>query len=133
MTELLERAIAQLKTLSADEQDAIAARLLTELEDERAWKAQFEATTDAQWDSIAEIVRQEIAAGDITPLTDVFPSKPWSQVLRTHSARNWANFQPRFKSKLAKHTPFGVPIPTITVFSLNELASVKQFTQFALD
>jgi len=83
MTELLERAlakpskrIAQLKTLSADEQDAIAARLLTELEDERAWKAQFEATTDAQWDSLAEIVRQEIAAGDITPLVDVFPHSP---------------------------------------------------------
>jgi len=83
MTELLERAlakpskrIAQLKTLSADEQDAIAARLLTEMEDERAWKAQFEATTDIQWDSIAEMVRQEIAAGDITPLTDIFPSKP---------------------------------------------------------
>ncbi|MEG5064352.1 hypothetical protein QUB33_12085 [Microcoleus sp. B3-A4] len=44
MIELLDRAIAQLKTLSADEQDAIAVRLLTELEDERAWKAEFEAT-----------------------------------------------------------------------------------------
>lgn len=66
MTELLERAIAQLKTLSADEQDAIATRLLAELEDERAWKAQFEATTEAQWDNLAEIVHQEIAAGDIT-------------------------------------------------------------------
>lgn len=73
MTQLLDRAIAQLKTLSADEQDAIAARLLTELEDERAWKAEFEATTDAQWDSLAEMVRQEIAAGDITLLTDIFP------------------------------------------------------------
>lgn len=31
MTELLERAIAELKTLPADEQDAIAARLLTEM------------------------------------------------------------------------------------------------------
>jgi RNA polymerase-interacting CarD/CdnL/TRCF family regulator len=77
MTELLERAIAQLKTLPADEQDAIAARLLTELEDERVWKAQFESTTDDQWDRIAEMVRQEIAAGDITPLAEVFP--PQSQ------------------------------------------------------
>ena len=73
MTELLERAIAQLKTLPADEQDAIAARLLAEMEDEQAWKAQFESTTDDQWDRIAEIVRQEIAAGDITPLAEVFP------------------------------------------------------------
>lgn len=30
MTELLERAIAELKTLPADEQNAIAARLLTD-------------------------------------------------------------------------------------------------------
>jgi hypothetical protein len=77
MTELLERVIAQLKTLPADEQDAIAARLLAELEDERVWKAQFESTTDDQWDRIAEMVRQEIAAGDITPLGEVFP--PQSQ------------------------------------------------------
>lgn len=76
MTELLERAIAQLKTLPAEEQDAIAARLLAEMEDERAWKAKFEATTDDQWDRLAEMVRQEIAAGDITPLADVFPSEP---------------------------------------------------------
>lgn len=76
MTELLERVIAQLKTLPADEQDAIAARLLAEMEDEQTWKAQFESTTDDQWDQIAEMVRQEIAAGDITPLAKVFPTKP---------------------------------------------------------
>lgn len=73
MTELLERVIAQLKTLPADEQDAIAARLLAEIEDERVWKAQFESTTDDQWDRMAEMVRQEITAGDITPLAEVFP------------------------------------------------------------
>jgi hypothetical protein len=39
MTELLERAITQLKTLPVDEQDAIAARLLAEMEDEQTWKA----------------------------------------------------------------------------------------------
>ncbi|MGF1482308.1 MAG: hypothetical protein ACFB4I_22990 [Cyanophyceae cyanobacterium] len=76
MTELLERVIAQLKTLPADEQDAIAARLLVEIEDEQIWKAQFESTTDDQWDRMAEMVRQEIAAGDVTPLAEVFPSQP---------------------------------------------------------
>ncbi|HEY9850252.1 MAG TPA: hypothetical protein V6D28_12380 [Leptolyngbyaceae cyanobacterium] len=75
MTELLERAIAQLKTLPADEQDAIAARLLAEMEDERIWKTKFESTTDEQWDRIAEMVRQEIVVGDIAPLDDVFPSE----------------------------------------------------------
>lgn len=76
MTELLERAIAQLKALPADEQDAIAARLLAEMEDEQTWKAQFESTTDDQWDRMAEMVRQEIAAGDVTPLAEVFSSQP---------------------------------------------------------
>lgn len=76
MTELLERVIAQLKTLPDDEQDAIAARLLAEMEDEQAWKAQFESTTDNQWDRMAEMVRQEIAAGDTTPLAEVFPTQP---------------------------------------------------------
>ena len=76
MTELLEQAIAQLKTLPADEQDAIAARLLAEMEDEQTWKAQFESTTDNQWDRMAEMVRQEIAAGDVTPLAEVFSSQP---------------------------------------------------------
>lgn len=37
MTELLERAISKLKTLPDDEQNAIAAMILEELEDERRW------------------------------------------------------------------------------------------------
>jgi hypothetical protein len=75
MTDLLERVIAQLKTLPDDEQDAIAARLLAEMEDEQIWKAQFESTTDEQWDRMAEMVRQEIHAGDVTPLAEVFSSQ----------------------------------------------------------
>lgn len=71
MTELLKKAIAQLKTLTDEEQDVIAARLLAEMEDEQQWKAQFEATTDDQWDRMAEMVRQEIAADDITPLAKI--------------------------------------------------------------
>jgi ribosome assembly protein YihI (activator of Der GTPase) len=69
MTKLLERVIAQLKTLPDDEQDAIATRLLAELEDDQVWKAQFESTTDDQWDRIAEIVRQEIALDSTNFLT----------------------------------------------------------------
>jgi hypothetical protein len=41
MTQLLERAIAQLKTRSIDEQDAIAAMILEELEDDRQWDESF--------------------------------------------------------------------------------------------
>ena len=41
MTERLEEAIAQLKTLSTDQQDAIAALILAELEEEQRWNDSF--------------------------------------------------------------------------------------------
>lgn len=41
MTELLEQAIDHLKSLDADRQDAIAALILEELEDEAKWDAAF--------------------------------------------------------------------------------------------
>lgn len=47
MTELLEQAISRLKTLSAREQDAIAAMILEELEDETRWDATFVKSQDA--------------------------------------------------------------------------------------
>jgi hypothetical protein len=71
MTELLQRAIAEIQQLPAEEQDAIAARILAELEDERAWTAQFAATTDDQWVRMADEVRREIAAGGTVPLDEV--------------------------------------------------------------
>jgi hypothetical protein len=76
MTELLQRVIAELEKLPEDEQDAIATRLLAELEDERAWKVRFESTTNEQWDRLAQMVRQEIVTGDTTPLDEVFPPQP---------------------------------------------------------
>ncbi|NJL46552.1 MAG: hypothetical protein HC929_02305 [Leptolyngbyaceae cyanobacterium SM2_5_2] len=41
MTDLLERAIAKLQTLTESEQDAIAAIILEEIEDERCWDEVF--------------------------------------------------------------------------------------------
>ncbi|NWF62385.1 MAG: hypothetical protein HXY43_24855 [Fischerella sp.] len=41
MTELLEQAIARLKTLPSSEQDAIAAMILEEIEDDRRWDESF--------------------------------------------------------------------------------------------
>lgn len=41
MTELLETAIARLKTLPTDEQDAIATLILDELEEEQQWDKSF--------------------------------------------------------------------------------------------
>jgi phage I-like protein len=75
MTELLQQAIAQIQELPPDQQDAIAARLLAELQDEKKWETRFAATTDDQWDQMAAIVRQEIAKGETVPLSDVFPAQ----------------------------------------------------------
>lgn len=41
MTELLEQAIARLKTLPTDEQNAIATLILEELEEEQRWDESF--------------------------------------------------------------------------------------------
>jgi hypothetical protein len=41
MTELLERAIARLQALPESEQDAIAAMILEEIEDDRRWDESF--------------------------------------------------------------------------------------------
>ena len=46
MTELLEQAIAQLKTLPADEQNAIATIILEELADETQWDESFAKSQD---------------------------------------------------------------------------------------
>ena len=73
MTKLLEQAIDQIGKLPEDAQDAIAARLLADLTDEIEWATRFSATTDAQWDRMAVMVRQDIAAGDTMPLEDIFP------------------------------------------------------------
>lgn len=47
MTELLEQAIARVKTLSVNEQNAIAAIILEELEDDRRWDEAFARSPDA--------------------------------------------------------------------------------------
>jgi hypothetical protein len=73
MTTLLQRAIAEAEKLPAEDQDAIASRLLAEVEDERQWSARFAATTDQHWDRLVAEVRRDIAAGGTRPLDEVFP------------------------------------------------------------
>jgi hypothetical protein len=75
MTELLQQAIAQIQQLPPDQQDAIASRFLAELQDEQKWESRFAATTDEQWDQMVAMVRQEIAAGETVPLSEVFPTQ----------------------------------------------------------
>jgi DNA-binding MarR family transcriptional regulator len=63
MRELLQKAIAEIEKLPAEEQDAVAARILADLTDEEGWSSRFNATTNEEWDSMAEMVRREIALG----------------------------------------------------------------------
>jgi hypothetical protein len=73
MTSLLQQAVAEIEKLPAEGQDAIASRILAELSDERAWESRFDATTDEQWERLAQGARREIAAGSATPLDEFFP------------------------------------------------------------
>ena len=74
MTTLLQQAIAEIEQLSPEEQDAIASRFLDEIRDEQEWQIRFAKTTDDQWDSMAEMVRQQIASSKIVPIKNLFPS-----------------------------------------------------------
>lgn len=68
MTELLRQVVAEIEKLPDEQQNANeapvslvnATRLLTELKDEQAWENSFAATTNEQWDKLAQMVRQEI-------------------------------------------------------------------------
>ena len=73
MTTLLQRAIAEAEKLPVEDQDAIASRLLAEVEDEREWAARFAATTDEQWDRILAEVRHDIATRGTHTLDEIFP------------------------------------------------------------
>ena len=73
MTTLLQRAVAEAETLATEDQDAIASRLLAEVEDERGWSTRFAATTDDQWDRLVAEVRRDVATGGTRPLDEVFP------------------------------------------------------------
>jgi hypothetical protein len=57
MTQLLEQAIAKLKSLPANEQDAIAAIILETLEDESQWDATFAKSQDV----LAELASEAMA------------------------------------------------------------------------
>jgi hypothetical protein len=73
MTTLLQRAVAEVEKLPAADQDAIAARLLAEVDDERQWESRFASTTDDQWDRLVAEVRRDVAEGGTLPLDSVFP------------------------------------------------------------
>jgi len=64
MTQLLEQAIAQLQSLPAEDQDAIASLILAEIADESQWDKSF-ADSQRELARIAEKVRSDIQAGRV--------------------------------------------------------------------
>ena len=71
MTKLLERAFAEASSRPEAEQDAIATRILAEIEDEKGWEERFAATTDKQWDGLAEMARGDIKGEGSVPLDEL--------------------------------------------------------------
>ena len=67
MTQLLEQAIAELHKLPASDQDAIAAIILAEINDEQRWEAAF-ANSQQQLSRMADKVREDIRAGRVRDL-----------------------------------------------------------------
>jgi hypothetical protein len=64
MTQLLEQAIAELHKLPDSDQDAIAALILAEIDDERHWEVAF-ANSQEQLAGMADKVREDIRAGRV--------------------------------------------------------------------
>ncbi len=62
MTQLLEKALTEVYKLSPEKQDAIAAIILEELEDEQRWDKAFADSQD-QLAQLARKVRADIKAG----------------------------------------------------------------------
>ncbi len=66
MTQLLDKAISEIKKLSNDEQDAIAVVLVAELKSERQWERAFDSTAE-QLASPANEALAEYRAGKTEP------------------------------------------------------------------
>jgi hypothetical protein len=64
MTTLLEKALAEVTKLTPEAQDAIAALILEELDDEQRWDTTF-AATQPQLAKLAAQVREDIRAGRV--------------------------------------------------------------------
>lgn len=70
MTELLKKAFEAVSKLPPEHQDAIAARMLLELEDEKRWDAAFAGSQD-KLARMADEAIKEFKAGRTVPLEDI--------------------------------------------------------------
>ena len=70
MTKLLEKALEKIASLPEEEQDAIAAQVLAELEDEAVWTKQF-AAQGGELRRLANEALSEHRQGETGPLDDL--------------------------------------------------------------
>jgi len=70
MTKLLEKAREKISSLPQEEQDAIAAQIMAELEDEAAWAKRF-ATPGDKLRRLADEALAEHREGKARPLDDL--------------------------------------------------------------
>lgn len=70
MTELLKKAFEAVSKLPPESQDAIAARMLMELEDESRWDEAFARSQD-KLAKMADEAIEEFKAGKTVPLEDI--------------------------------------------------------------
>ena len=75
MTALLNRALERLRDVSEETQDAIAARILEELEDEERWARRF-SETQPKLSELAALVRLDIGEGRVHPVLPKHILKP---------------------------------------------------------
>jgi hypothetical protein len=80
MTQLLEKALTEVYKLPPEKQDAIAAVILEELEDEQRWDAAFAASQDQPVNETLEKIKQdkillEIEIIETDKLEEGLPSK----------------------------------------------------------
>ncbi len=70
MTTLLEKALEKVAALPRKEQDAIAAQILIDLEDEALWRQKLQ-TGSSQLNALARAALAERERGETTPLEDL--------------------------------------------------------------
>ena len=70
MTELLKKAFEAVSKLPPETQDAIAARMLMELEDESRWDEAFAGSQDKLAEMADEAI-EEFISGKTVPLEDI--------------------------------------------------------------
>lgn len=72
MTDLLKKAIAELKKLPINQQDVMAQQILEELEDERRWEETFaDPRSEIVLDNLIARAKQQVARGEVADLDEI--------------------------------------------------------------